>query len=99
MNQKGLPNTEYLELMGRHTAVAFEGSIMVSTPDNIKNYTNLEITVGSVGCDNKSQGLYVGDFMRYDAGKKGKFEVRLLQTSFGKDNSTGVARLSVTKLE
>lgn len=97
MNQKGLPNTEYLELYGRDTAVAFEGSILVSTPDVIESHTNvLAITVGSTGCDNDCQKLSTGDYILYDAGKKGKFEVRLLTIC-----PSGVykASLSVTKLE
>ncbi len=39
--------------MGRDTAVAFEGSIMVSTPDEIDHRTDkMKFTVGSTGCAN-----------------------------------------------
>ena len=100
MNQKRLPNTEYLELYGRDTAVAFEGSIMVSTPDEIdRNSDKIKITVGSTGCQNRNRTLSTGDVIEFDAGKKGKFEVRLLKISYCSTTSAYTnARLSVTKL-
>ncbi len=98
MNQEGLPNTINLELDRKATVSVFDGDILVSlSGDFDSDDSSTTVTVGSVGHDNVTKELRIGDFLRYDAGKKGKFEVRLRCFFF--DSDTGKARLRITKLE
>lgn len=85
--------TEEIEVKPCSTTRAGGGNLLVSIPDgSLSAY--LRITVGAVGRENMTEYVNVGEFIKYDAGRYGQFEVRFLSL----DPDANKATFLVTRL-